>query len=65
MSLPKEYTKLSPRILEHITQRWCGKLSQDPMWNKSDSKTCLLLTVILKDLYSDQYKQRKEKLCQK
>lgn len=65
MPLQKEYTKLTPRILEHVIQRWGKQLNRQGKWNDSDSKVYLFLNIVLKDLYRERYLNRKAKLCQK
>ncbi len=60
--LNKKYTKLSPRIIEHILQMWCGKLSQDGGWTKADSKIALMLENLKRDMYHDTYLRNKKKI---
>lgn len=62
--LPKEITKLTPRIMEHIIYKWAGKLSRDKKaWTKSDAKCYMFLMLHLKDMYHERYLNSKQ--CKK
>lgn len=57
----KVFTKITPRILEHIIHKWSPIVQRDSKkWTKTDSKIHLMLTIAAKDLHHEQYLKNKK-----
>lgn len=58
MCLKKQFTKLTPRLIEEI-QDW-GKVKQKHnYWSKNDSKIYLLLEIMKKDMLKEIHENKK------
>ena len=58
--LSKQFTKITPRLLEDIMQ-WGKKINRTPGWTKNDSKIYLLLTIVHKDMQRQRYLRKRPK----
>lgn len=59
-AMSKKYTKLSPRILQHLIS-WGDRLCDFPGWTKSDTNVYALLEIELKESLHRQYEEQKIK----